>query len=477
VSVRAGTHDAKSCSKQSQHIHSFAMPAPAVRRVSLRASFSEAATLLQKQRWLSKAKRLRSFDKMPLGPVANRKRRDQRAATAVPSNPVLTLVGSMLFQVSYLLCWVVAPLPWQLPVMFLRRMNQQDAEIARSRMKARYLLAAGYALNWTIGMLALHYSGSTLASAYVGDEYQPRTVFAQTFSGGFCISMSVLCCLQISLPELCTTLITPFVTGHILVESTWKNDLIEELHQLIDRAKPAKLKKGEEAARRQSTLHRRALSNEGSEAKGNLHNIVDSSIWLFPLLSSMVGFGVYTIVHWYVAEAQPHMLCTSMPTTTIRFATDNSSDSVGTPLSTCQPPRFPSIHNDLCCGVVDMTSSLDRFIPTLGGYLGAGFGLMCSVGTLMLKWQLSELNRQIAKLLRHNRGVVDSAKATSSDHARVAQLDSTVQQVRRARTSLSSSTIVNLRSHYAPTLQSHAAPGGCLFRTLFASCSRRCKPR
>ena len=138
---------------------------PGGRRVSLRESFTETvsrasqATLLQKRKWMSKARHLQSFDKMPLGHVTHKKPKSAQALASVESNPALILVGGVLFQLCYLLFWLAVPLPWQIPVTLFRRNNRPYTHQYTSlRRPARYLLAAGYMLNWTIAMLAsLHF--------------------------------------------------------------------------------------------------------------------------------------------------------------------------------------------------------------------------------------------------------------------------------------------------------------------------------
>ena len=372
---------------------------------------------------------LQSFNKMPLGPLELKKTRNPHEPIEDELS-VLAVVGSLFFRLSYVAFWLVTPAPWQLPMEWLRRRLRADPTLVRFRLPARYLLATGFSINWLLAFaLVRSIGGDEVIAAYVNGEYQARTVFALAASFGFCFSMTVLCCLQIAKPGLSTDLITPFVTGKALVESSWKSDLIEEIHVLIDRALPAKVKKTKDAARRQSAALRgfHALQTESEELveqeqehleEYSVDNsrkdiVVDSSIWLFPLISSMFGFGIYCLMDWFLAS-QPNLMCT------ILLA----------PPESCVPPRFTSIDNAFCCGVLDMTNHPNRLIPTLGGYLGAGFGFVCTIGSLMVRWQLTVLNREIVKLLVHNRGILDSTKAITTGHSRVAQLDHDVSQMK-----------------------------------------------
>ena len=393
---------------------------------------------MRKARWAT-------LNKLPFGPE-NIPQAARKNGTQVTSS-FLYFIGSAAFFLCFVFFWLIAPFPWTLPLLCGRSLNV-------SRRWTRYLLGAGFTLNFLMVFLTLRFIlGEGLAMPYTVDgvyipENWMRTI---SFAGSFCLTMTALCVMHVHVPGLCTRLIAPFVTGKALMERNWKDDVYDELIQLIEKAKPAKLKRSEQKNNEQrlslQLSPNKKLAPRIPTPEARLHeeadepvraDVVDSSIWLFPLVSFLVGFAFYCFVDWFLEASQPFMHCAPLlnATTTILTGTAGAAGLAGrapavASATSCLPPRFPSLDYTLCCGITDGKGRMDRLVPALGGYLSAGYGFMCAVGTMMVRWQLNEVNRQITRLLLENRGVVDEAKlqATATMHSRVAELAEKIQQM------------------------------------------------
>ena len=382
--------------------------------------------------------RFATFNKLPFGPEHLDKTKSS-AADMSAASCFLSFVGGVVFLLSFLLFWLIAPLPYQIPLLCQRNARG-------SRRLVRYLLAAGYVLNFVAVFLALHFKlDPSVTTPYIDGVYQVQNwIRTLSFAGGFSLAMSILCILHVHVPGLCTKLIAPFVTGKLLIERNRKDDLYERAIDLIEKKKPEKLKRQEAANKKRLSMKPdrkgpdgKLLSGSGTDSSvaddggpAGRADLVDSSIWLFPLVSFLAGFAVYCFVDWFLAAAQPFMQCQrTLNATSAAGVHPASVHPAGIGIATCVAPMFLSLDKGLCCYIVDGKGSIDRLVPQLGGYLGAGYGLMCSVGTTMVWWQLNEVNRQITKLLEQNHGILIESEATASEHSRLAQLADKIQQI------------------------------------------------